>query len=88
VPHAAQQAMSSESTPTLSGTVPTFERLIEGWNHIANHFPHFAPLISIGLLWADKYDDQMGTTNAYAVSMYQFCIFFNGSLTLIVTFSH
>ncbi|KAG2034353.1 hypothetical protein BDR03DRAFT_984456 [Suillus americanus] len=68
--HAAQQAMSSESTPTLSGAVPTFERLIEGWNHIANHFPHFAPLISIGLLWADKYDDRMGATNAYAVSMF------------------
>jgi hypothetical protein len=49
--------------------------MCEGWNHIVSHFPHFVPLINIGLLWAEKYDDRMGATNTYVVSMCQFCVF-------------
>ncbi|KAG1901141.1 uncharacterized protein F5891DRAFT_951217, partial [Suillus fuscotomentosus] len=34
-PHAAQQCMSGESTPKLSGAFPAFETLIERWKFLA-----------------------------------------------------
>ncbi|KAG2030130.1 ribonuclease H-like domain-containing protein [Suillus americanus] len=64
-PHRAQQSMSSESTPMLGRMVPVFERLLEDWKQVANSAPHCAPLINIGLTWAEKYDDRMSSTNAY-----------------------
>ncbi|KAG2746645.1 hypothetical protein P692DRAFT_201659527, partial [Suillus brevipes Sb2] len=70
VPHVAQQITSTEKTPVLSLTVPAFKELIEQWKKIADYIPHCAPLIEIGLLWADKYDERMSATNAYAVSMF------------------
>jgi len=60
----------------LSGTYPAFETLIERWNSLADHVPHCDPLVQIGLTWADKYDDRLGTTNAYAVAMREPGIFF------------
>jgi hypothetical protein len=76
VPHAAQQSMSGERTLMLSGTYPAFKMLIEWWNSLAEHIPHCDPLVQIGLTWADKYDDRLGATNAYAVAMCESSIFF------------
>jgi hypothetical protein len=36
---------------------------------LAQCVPHCEPLVQIGLTWADKYDERMGATKAYAVSM-------------------
>jgi hypothetical protein len=55
----------------LGRTVPAFEHLLEDWKQLANSAPHCAPLINIGLTWADKYDNRMTYTNVYAVAMYQ-----------------
>jgi hypothetical protein len=68
-PHAAQQCMSGERTPKLSGAFPAFKMFIECWKLLAQHVPHCDPLVQIGLDWADKYDERMGATNAYAVAM-------------------
>jgi hypothetical protein len=67
--------MSGERTPMLSGAYPAFETLIEQWKSLARHVPHCSPLVKIGLTWADKYDDRMGATNAYAVAMCESGIF-------------
>ncbi|KAG1759799.1 hypothetical protein EV702DRAFT_1208130 [Suillus placidus] len=69
-PHAAQQKLSSESTPMLSHAVPTFEELADGWESIGLHAPHCKPVIDIGLTWASKYTDRMGATHAYSVAMF------------------
>ncbi|KAG1775059.1 hypothetical protein EV702DRAFT_1236596 [Suillus placidus] len=69
-PHATQQKLSSESTPLLSHAVPTFEELINGWESIGLHVPHWKPIINIGLIWASKYIDRMGATHAYSVAMF------------------
>jgi hypothetical protein len=61
--------MSGESTPKLSGAFPAFKTLIEQWKFLAQRVPHCEPLVQIGLTWADKYDERMGATKAYAVSM-------------------
>jgi hypothetical protein len=68
--------MSGECTPMLSGTYPAFETLIEWWKSLAIHIPHCSPLVQIGLTWADKYDDRMGATNTYVVTMCESGIFF------------
>jgi hypothetical protein len=70
-PHAAQQKLSSESTPLLSLAVPTFEAMIETWESIGLHVPHCKPIVDIGLAWASKYTDQMNVTHAYSVAMCQ-----------------
>jgi hypothetical protein len=63
--------MSGESTPLLSGAVPAFELLIAAWKDLAE-IPHLAPLIEIGLTWADKYSGKMEQTMAYPIAMCQF----------------
>lgn len=65
--------MSSESTSTLSGAVPAFENMTKRWNELVL-IPHLAPLVNIGLDWADKYDGHMGATNTYAVAMCKSCL--------------
>jgi hypothetical protein len=67
----------------LSSTYPAFKTLIEWWNSLANHVPHCDPLVQIGLTWADKYDDRLGATNAYAVTMHEPGIFSNNWLLTI-----
>ncbi|KIK33566.1 hypothetical protein CY34DRAFT_99352, partial [Suillus luteus UH-Slu-Lm8-n1] len=69
-PHAAQQKLSSESTPSLSYAVPAFEEMIKSWESIGLHVPHCKPIVDIGLTWASKYTDRMGATHAYAVAMF------------------
>lgn len=71
-PHACQQSMSSESTPMLSGAVSALECLMERWEGIARIATHCAPIINVGLAWADKYGHKMSKTNAYAIAMCEF----------------
>jgi hypothetical protein len=75
-PHAAQQKLSSETTPSLSYAVPAFEEMIKSWESIGLHVPHCKPIVDIGLTWASKYTDQMGATHAYAVAMCQSHVLF------------
>jgi hypothetical protein len=53
--------MSSKKTPVLSHAVPAFKELIKWWEKIVTLIPHCMPLINVGLTWADKYNEQMGT---------------------------
>ncbi|KAG2737897.1 hypothetical protein P692DRAFT_201682967, partial [Suillus brevipes Sb2] len=69
-PHAVQQSMSSETTPTLSGAIPALEMLIERWEDLAKRVAHCAPIVNIGLACAQKYRQKMSETNAYAVAMF------------------
>ncbi|KAG2344898.1 hypothetical protein BDR05DRAFT_947216 [Suillus weaverae] len=62
--------MSSESTPVLSCAVAALKHLMEQWEKTAQIATHYAPMIKIGLTWADKYNHKMSKTNAYAVVMY------------------
>jgi hypothetical protein len=57
--------------------------MIKRWEKIAILIPHCAPLINIGLTWADKYDERMGAIDAYAVSMCE-----SGKLLMVFDFSH
>jgi hypothetical protein len=65
----AQQCMSSESTPVLSGAVPAFEVFMAQWKSLSEAIPHCAPFTKVGLEWAETYYKRMGRTRAYAVAM-------------------
>ncbi|KAG9309365.1 hypothetical protein JVU11DRAFT_10602 [Chiua virens] len=49
VPHAAQQCMSSESTPMLGGEIPAFKILVMQWEVLAIKAPHCAPYLKARL---------------------------------------
>jgi len=69
VPHAAQQTMSKESTPILSGSIPAFEMFMSSWEQLAEKIPRLKPFINEGLKWAFKYYERMDRTDAYVVAM-------------------
>ena len=69
VPHAAQQTMSKESTPILSGSIPAFEMFMSSWEQLAEKIPRLKPFIDEGLKWAFKYYERMDRTDAYIVAM-------------------
>ncbi|KAG1827548.1 uncharacterized protein BJ212DRAFT_1257671 [Suillus subaureus] len=52
--HHTQQCMSGETSPLLGNTILAFEGLIQRWKLVADHVPHCAPLVDIGLTWAAK----------------------------------
>ncbi|KAF8266727.1 hypothetical protein EI94DRAFT_1584030, partial [Lactarius quietus] len=54
-PHKVQQFMSSESTPVLSGAIPSFEMFMTSWENLAERNSHLQPLIQPGLDVAYKY---------------------------------
>jgi hypothetical protein len=69
VPHAAQQTMSKETTPILSGSIPAFEMFMSSWEQLAEKIPRLKPFIDKGLQWALKYYERMDRTDAYVVAM-------------------
>jgi hypothetical protein len=69
VPHAAQQTMSKETTPILSGSIPAFEMFMLSWEQLAEKIPCLKPFINEGLKWALKYYEWMNRTDAYVVAM-------------------
>lgn len=64
--------MSSESTPMLSSAVAALEHLMERWGGMAQIVTHCAPMIAVGLSWAEKYGHKMSQTNVYAIAMCEF----------------
>jgi hypothetical protein len=72
MPCDVQQTMSGEKTPLLSGAVPMFGELIDGWRDVILKLPYTKPLVTIGLTWAREYSDRMDRTMAFAVAMCTF----------------
>ena len=61
--------MSKETTPILSGAIPTFETFMTSWEKLAAEVPHLKPLIAPGLDWASMYYRKMDRTRAYIIAM-------------------
>jgi len=71
VPHVVQQVMSGESTPILSGAIPSFEIFMTRWERIIQDHPRLTWLIQPGLNWAYSYYARMDRTRAYFVAIRQ-----------------
>jgi hypothetical protein len=61
--------MSKESTPVLSGAVPSFEMFMTSWEQLSSKNPRLKPLVQPGLDLAYKYYDRMDRTASYVIAM-------------------
>jgi hypothetical protein len=61
--------MSSEKTPTLSGTLPAFQSLQDCWEEHAHQHPDVARYVLEGMERLNKYHERAGKTRAYVITM-------------------
>jgi hypothetical protein len=61
--------MSNESTPILSGAIPTFEAFMTRWEKVLQDHPRLEKYIKPGLEWAYQYYGRMDRTRAYIITM-------------------
>jgi hypothetical protein len=70
-PHSAQQLMSGEATPLLSGMLPAFQSLQNKWEQYitSKSDQDLAPCVLEGMSWLNKYHEKAGRTPAYVIAM-------------------
>jgi hypothetical protein len=61
--------MSGESTPLLSGAIPSFELFMTRWEKLKEDKPHLGQFIDKGLESAYKYYKRMDRTRVYVIAM-------------------
>lgn len=84
VPHAAQELLASERTPTLSMALPAYELLQTKWTELKGTIWELAHYIEIGLDKLANYICQGRKTRIYALAMSWFEISF--VLTILLKF--
>jgi hypothetical protein len=72
VPHAFQQKLSSEKTPTLAYALPAFEAMISTWNGLQVQYPQMYDIIEAGISKLNEYRKLTELTPAYILSMRNF----------------
>ena len=73
VPHATQEVLSAEKTPTLSMALPAYELMLNSWRHQQRAYPQLASVIGIGIDKIEEYMMHTRKTRAYALSMSVYC---------------
>ena len=84
VPHAFQQRLSSESTPTLCDAIPSFERMLKVWEEDQIKHPETAGIVQAGIDKLEDYSERIDSIPAYVLAMslnFTFSLFF--SLTIL-----
>ena len=61
--------MSEESSPVISGAMPSFEIFMTAWEDLSEHHPHLETIIKPGLDLAYKYYTWMDCSLCYVVAM-------------------
>ncbi|KAJ7104872.1 hypothetical protein C8R44DRAFT_746134 [Mycena epipterygia] len=69
VPHAFQQKLSAEKTPTLGHAFPTFEAMISAWQKQQHAFPETADIVQKGIGKLESYRDRVQDVPVYISSM-------------------
>jgi hypothetical protein len=69
VPHAFQQKLSAEKTPTLCNARPAFEAMINKWQQMQLDNPETADIIQKGLDKLGSYQDRLERVPAYILGM-------------------
>lgn len=77
VPHAAQELLSAEKTPTLSMALPAFEMLITSWTHLQKTIPKLAHYIGVGIAKINMYMLKGRKSCIYALAMSKSYIILN-----------
>ena len=69
VPHAFQQQLSSDTTPTLCDAIPPFEAIKSVWNKQKVEMPNVAHIINAGLDKLDEYRERIDLVPSYVGAM-------------------
>ncbi|KAJ7122049.1 ribonuclease H-like domain-containing protein [Mycena crocata] len=72
VPHAFQQKLSAEKTPTLGLAFPAFESMISRWEQMQRENPELADIIQKGLDKLGSYQERVERVPAYVLAMRKF----------------
>lgn len=72
VPHAAQELLSAEKTPTLSAALPAFEMLLDSWINLQKELPMLAHYIGAGIFKIQEYVNKGRKSRAYALAMSEY----------------
>ncbi|KAK0184545.1 hypothetical protein F5146DRAFT_938653, partial [Armillaria mellea] len=68
VPHAFQQKLSVDKTPTLSLAIPSFRRMIQLWEDLEIKFPNTSPAVQDGINKLKTYQDRTEVVPAYTLA--------------------
>jgi len=77
VPHAFQQKLSGEKTPTLCEALPSFLRMSAKWNELQEAMPNYARFIDAGLAKLQDYFLHAMQVPAYQLAICKFFFFFD-----------
>jgi hypothetical protein len=69
IPHAFQQIVSQEKTPTLSHVLPAYEAMIEKWREFSEQHTEAVDIIQAGLNKLEAYQNHTDLTPAYCLAM-------------------
>jgi len=69
VPHAFQQQLSSEKTPTLCNAFPAFEGMKRVWKEHQVEHPETSDIVQDGLDKLEDYRDRADHVPAYVLAM-------------------
>jgi hypothetical protein len=69
VPHAAQELLSAEKTPTLSQAIPAYEMVVQAWFDLQKVLPELAHYIGVGIAKIQEYVAKGRTSRVYALAM-------------------
>ena len=69
VPHAFQQTLSAEKTPTLCCALPTFKAVITLWEGMKTKLPAYYFIIDAGIDKLEDYHEQTSLLPAYKLAM-------------------
>ena len=69
VPHAAQESLSSESTPTLSYSLPFYHAITDKWERMQQGHILLSPYIEIGIQKVKEYIDKSKLSRTYLLSV-------------------
>ncbi|KAK0217455.1 hypothetical protein EDD85DRAFT_781639, partial [Armillaria nabsnona] len=68
IPHAFQQKLSADKTPTLSLAIPSFQHMIQIWQNMKVTFPQAASAHDEGLAKLETYREQTDVVPAYTLA--------------------
>ena len=69
IPHAFQQWLSYEKTPTLCHAIPAFEAMLNIWGRYQQSHPETADIVENGLDKLRDYIDRLDNVPAYTIAM-------------------
>lgn len=69
MPHAFQQRLSAEATPTLCEALPAFESMKRVWTTQKDEMPEVASIIDAGLDKLEEYRERADLVPAFVLAM-------------------